>query len=133
MNMAQTLTEKEYNFKARIKVIHRGYKDWDNKNQEDDMVLLIPDRNETQSGLFFSAWAPVLEKENFEIMMQLGVPDMPDAAYSRGSVRIPNKDCDKHHIFVMSQYAEEILKRKNGERISVRVFPEDAAESYESV
>jgi len=116
-------THNRFELSCKVLVQDVTYDDFQSKGTSlvtEKMVFLVP-RESSQRDLFLTAWLPDTVEEHFEIGLLLGHPVSGPA---RASIHRKNKDCDEHHIFIMSKGAEEDLKNMNGKVIPVTVLGE---------
>ncbi len=116
------LTQQEYNLKCRVEIKRLTYKEIaDGRQHEADCVLLIPDHEATETMKFFTAWLPDTIDTYHEVPSYVLHPINSPC---RMAV-LRNDELDGfHHLFVMSTGIEEILKRRNGQSVFVRILPE---------
>lgn len=130
---AKTPTQETYHLKCKIVVKEISYLDEqskESKNAAAKMVFLVP-KEGTQRDLFLSAWLPENSDAAHEVSLMLG---FPVSGPCRAAVMRRNKNCDAHHLFVMSTGVEEdlILESQNKKwwtafqdrEIQVTVLPE---------
>lgn len=115
------LTKLKYPIRCKIKKKRLSGIDSKGKLCEDDVVLLIPIQS-TSMQSFLYAWLPDDPSETFEI--NTFIPH-PINSYCRCKIRRKNKDCDEHHLFVMSHGCEQELLKLDGSEIHLTVLSEN--------
>lgn len=140
-------TEREYNLKCTVKVIHQSYvEEADGKQHETRSVVLVPEIEATEAMMFLSAWLPDVSKicvkcshdvirmnENIcpkcgSDQIHLGWSEIP--AFVTAPVNSParlallrkNNYCEDHHLFVMSTGVEDELIHMEGKTVYVKTF-----------
>ena len=148
--MSESKWEPDYNLKCRVKKIKQTFTDIVDKAQhETDSILLIPDKDNTASWIFWRDWLP----EGSKICKDCGNEDVriednecskckganlvldyaelpafiPHPVYSNCRLGILRKNnmCDEHHLFVMSSGAEKDLSAMDGKNVMVSIFHPD--------
>lgn len=117
------LTQRRYKLTCKTKFIEGSYKGQKLKN-----VILIPQEND-QRTKFLTAWLPDTVGEYYELASFISMPvDSP----CRLSVhRAPDKNSERHYLFVMSKGVEEVLLMKP-EGLTVMVETMKASEEEEA-
>jgi hypothetical protein len=121
---AEKRLRETYVIECKVLVKEIGYVDEQSKENiqtTDEMVYLVP-KHSTQMELFFHAWLPEDPDAHMEIAMLCGHPIY---GYFKGAVMRRNKNCNEHHIFVMSKGAEEDLKMMKNKTIRIEVLSID--------
>jgi len=124
-------TERVYQLLCYVKKIKLTFKDtlaygkMKDVQQEEECIVLIPENND-EGIKFWMAWLP----QDYESQGKYEVPswiDGPIHSPARLAVMLPNKQCDKNHLFLMTPALEDKLKKfvKDGSdrRLAVKIFP----------
>jgi len=136
----------EENFVLTCKVVKKplSYRDHQSRGKhsnETASVIMLDPETTTEAARFFTAWLPDESDVRLtewgekvpphsEIGMRLGHPvnGFVRGALYRGTQLLP-----KHHIFVMSKRAEDLLQNYVGQKIRVTVLGEkEFDEAYEA-
>lgn len=113
-------TMKDYKIRVKVNVV-RSYlqQGFSEGKSEFNAVCLLPMEADTTIK-FYMAWLPDDAKEHFEIVMEMGHPVYGTC---RGAVLRAGKFMQRPHIFIMSKGVEDILSKKHGEILDIRVLP----------
>lgn len=141
-------SERQYELKCLVKVVDVSFIEVaDGKQHETKSVLLIPDKDATETWMFFTAWLPEVSK----VCLDCGVDNVkigtthchncqstnlllewnecptyissPVESPARCAVLRKNSVCNHNHLFVMSAGVEDELRQLDGKTVYVRVFP----------
>lgn len=118
--------DREYNLTCTVKVIRQTFKDYEDRGgrqQETDSVVMIIDKDATESWAFLSAWFP--KELSIEHYVPIEVPSYfpyPVEGYCRLAIMPPDNKIQGFYLFVMSTGVEDILKKCDGRRMGIKIL-----------
>lgn len=124
--------ENEFYLQGKIRIMHKGYKDWKGRQYDDDLAILEISKESRDAWPFFNAWTPKARGEAFEIIIQAAYPLNE---YMKVAVCVPDDLCKEFYLFIMSmgplEYLSEHKSALNGKKVGITVFPASMEQHYE--
>jgi hypothetical protein len=137
-----TKTEQEYKLNCEIRSKLKYYEDETKSGKKfkdsTEMIYLVP-QSSSQQVLFYDAWLPSVESEVYEVA---AIMLSPINKTCRLGMRRMNRDCQDHHLVLMSVEIEDEVKnyvkwcRKNqsnnkNPEIRVNILPASEEEKHD--
>lgn len=124
-------TNRKYDIKCQIKVIHKGFKLFSGRQTDEDMVILIPEQS-SEMEAFLDAWLPITLTDQEEAAGMVIKPtellsDIKEPFQKRARLALCHRDQfskEKHYLMVMTHEVEEKLLTRKGEKVLLRILPE---------